>query len=199
MKSNEISDGFGNSWEKCKLGAECGLHVVRPGKAQCWCKNQESSRVEVQAAREEIANLEEDNDRLREEVKTAKIERDLAGWDDYAVIAKLKIENAALREALTGLSRESIEYRHKIETENAALRNELECAQAFHRVAIAERDELRAWKEGKLGIEEYYSMVSQRDTARAESVELREQLEEANRLLRIWSPEIVQVRKEAQP
>lgn len=94
MRPNEISDGFGNSWEKCKLGADCGLHVVRPGKAQCWCQDQESSRVEVQAARDEIAKLEEDNDRLREEVKTAKIERDLAGWDDYAVIAKLQREKA---------------------------------------------------------------------------------------------------------
>lgn len=109
MKPNEINDGFGNSWEKCKLGADCGLHVVRPGKAQCWCEDQESSRCEVQAAREQIAKLEEDNDRLREEVKTAKIDRDLAGWDDYAVIAKLERENAALREVLHDIMTESDE------------------------------------------------------------------------------------------
>ena len=107
--TNWIDDGFGNKWHRCKLESDCGLHVVRPGKAQCWCQDQESSRVEVQVARQEIAKLEEHNDRLREEVKTAKVDRDLAGWDDYAVIAKLKRENADLREALHDIMTESDE------------------------------------------------------------------------------------------
>ena len=98
MKGSDICDGFGNSWSRCKLGADCGLKVVRPGKARCWCEDQEASREKVQAAREEIAKLEGDNERLREEAQRAKIDRDMAGWDDYAVIAELKRENAALRE-----------------------------------------------------------------------------------------------------
>lgn len=31
-----ISDGFGSTWVRCRLGNECGLHVVRPGKADCY-------------------------------------------------------------------------------------------------------------------------------------------------------------------
>ncbi len=31
-----ILDSFDNEWSKCS-NPECGLHVVRPGKAQCWC------------------------------------------------------------------------------------------------------------------------------------------------------------------
>lgn len=111
MKGNDICDGFGNSWSRCKLGADCGLHVVRPGKARCWCQDQEASRCEVQAAREEIAKLESDNERLRKESKAAKIDRDAAGWDDYAVIAELKRENAALRadkERLDWLERRTV-------------------------------------------------------------------------------------------
>ena len=35
-----IEDGFGNVWTKCGK-ADCGLHVVRPGKTQCdVCDNQ---------------------------------------------------------------------------------------------------------------------------------------------------------------
>ena len=47
MKGNDISDGCGNSWSRCKLGADCGLHVVRPGKAQCWCRDEAKSRDRV--------------------------------------------------------------------------------------------------------------------------------------------------------
>ena len=47
MKGNDISDGCGNSWSRCKLGADCGLHVVRPGKAQCWCQDEGESRERV--------------------------------------------------------------------------------------------------------------------------------------------------------
>jgi hypothetical protein len=32
----EIDDGFGGVWELCNR-SNCGLEVVRPGKAQCWC------------------------------------------------------------------------------------------------------------------------------------------------------------------
>ena len=40
-------------------------------------------------------------------------------------LKQMSITEAALREFLTGLSRESNEYRHKIETENAELRSAL--------------------------------------------------------------------------
>lgn len=47
MKGNDILDGCGNSWSRCKLGADCGLHVVRPGKADCWCLDCDASRARV--------------------------------------------------------------------------------------------------------------------------------------------------------
>ena len=34
-----VDDGFGGEWLRCK--ASCGLEVVRPGKAQCWCDDPE--------------------------------------------------------------------------------------------------------------------------------------------------------------
>lgn len=34
--SAQILDGFGSEWSKCSK-PDCGLHVVRPGKTQCWC------------------------------------------------------------------------------------------------------------------------------------------------------------------
>ena len=107
--SNWIDDGHGNKWHRCKLGQDCGLKVIEAGRARCWCQDQEASRCEVQVAREQIRCLEADNDRLREESKAAKIDRDLSGWDDYAVIAKLKTENAALRVALEDIMTESDE------------------------------------------------------------------------------------------
>lgn len=56
-------------------------------------------------------------------------------WDEIELLRKeldqMSITEAALRESLTGLSRESVEYRHKIETENAELRDALRnCAYA---------------------------------------------------------------------
>lgn len=36
-----ISDGFGSEWAKCRR-PDCGLHVVRPGKAQCDCEEDAS-------------------------------------------------------------------------------------------------------------------------------------------------------------
>lgn len=35
FKRDTVSDGF-TEWEKCKR-INCGLHVVCPGKVQCWC------------------------------------------------------------------------------------------------------------------------------------------------------------------
>lgn len=31
-----IEDGHGNEWHCCKR-PDCGLHIVRVGKTQCWC------------------------------------------------------------------------------------------------------------------------------------------------------------------
>ena len=36
----KIEDGFGSEWTLCKR-KDCGLHVVRPGKVQCWCDEEE--------------------------------------------------------------------------------------------------------------------------------------------------------------
>ena len=33
-----LYDGHGTIWEKCDR-VDCGLHVVRPGKAQCPCED----------------------------------------------------------------------------------------------------------------------------------------------------------------
>ena len=30
-----ITDGFGSAWTKCDL-LDCGLHVVRPGRSDCY-------------------------------------------------------------------------------------------------------------------------------------------------------------------
>ena len=65
--SNWIDDGHGNNWQRCKLGADCGLKVIEAGKAKCWCQDQEASRREMQVAREVIRCLEADNERLRED------------------------------------------------------------------------------------------------------------------------------------
>lgn len=45
--NNWIDDGCGNSWSRCKLGADCGLHIVRSGKAKCWCQDEAESRDRV--------------------------------------------------------------------------------------------------------------------------------------------------------
>ena len=121
--SNWIDDGHGNKGHRCNLGPDCGLNVIEAGSYRCWCQDQEASRCEVQVAREQIRCLEADNDRLREESKAAKIDRDLSGWDDYAVIAKLKTENAALRVALEDIMTESDEQ-HIWRMARAALQKE---------------------------------------------------------------------------
>lgn len=38
-KNKTISDGY-QEWSKCSR-QDCGLHVVRPGKVQCWCDDEE--------------------------------------------------------------------------------------------------------------------------------------------------------------
>jgi len=76
VKGNDICDGFGNSWSRCKLGADCGLKVIEAGKARCWCQDQEASRCEVQVAREQIRCLEADNDRLRVALEDIMTESD---------------------------------------------------------------------------------------------------------------------------
>ena len=56
--STEISDGFGNSWTKCKLEGDCGLHVVRPVKADCWCYDCDESKARVGELIADIDQLE---------------------------------------------------------------------------------------------------------------------------------------------
>lgn len=34
-----VLDGFGGEWSKCSK-QDCGLHIVRPGKVQCWCDDE---------------------------------------------------------------------------------------------------------------------------------------------------------------
>jgi hypothetical protein len=55
--STDISDGFGNSWAKCALAQDCGLHVVRPGKADCWCWDSDESRAKYHDAMKALENL----------------------------------------------------------------------------------------------------------------------------------------------
>lgn len=79
--NTDVRDGFGNSWAKCALGRDCGLHVVRPGKAQCWCFDCDESKARVAeligdvdsltnyvAALEELCSAEQ----LREAQKKAR-------------------------------------------------------------------------------------------------------------------------------
>lgn len=56
--STDISDGFGNSWSRCKLGGDCGLHIVRPGEADCWCYDCDASRARVAELIADIDQLE---------------------------------------------------------------------------------------------------------------------------------------------
>lgn len=35
MPHGSVEDGHGNAWAKCK--ADCRMHIVRPGKADCDC------------------------------------------------------------------------------------------------------------------------------------------------------------------
>lgn len=32
-----LEDGFGTAWQRCALGMQCRLQIVRPGKVQCDC------------------------------------------------------------------------------------------------------------------------------------------------------------------
>lgn len=38
-QKREICDGFGSCWNLCQR-SDCGLHIVRPGKVQCWCDDE---------------------------------------------------------------------------------------------------------------------------------------------------------------
>lgn len=109
-KVSDITDGFGNSWPRCDLGKKCGMHVVRPGHAACWCEN----------AKEEALLLMKENERMRNELARVNGQTmwictcggtDCAGrkenaslWAIAERVAKandlLVVENAALREAL---------------------------------------------------------------------------------------------------
>lgn len=109
-KVNDITDGFGNSWPRCDLGKQCGMHVVRPGHAACWCEN----------AKEEALLLMKENERMRNELARVNGQTmwictcggtDCEGrkenaslWAIAERVAKandlLVVENAALREAL---------------------------------------------------------------------------------------------------
>ena len=55
--SADINDGFGNNWAKCALQQDCGLHVVRPGKADCWCFDCDESKAKYAEAMAEVRNL----------------------------------------------------------------------------------------------------------------------------------------------
>lgn len=140
--NNWIEDGHGNKWHRCKLGPDCGLKVIEAGRAKCWCQDQEASRCEVQSAREQIRCLEADNERLREEAQRAKVDRDLAGWDDYAVIVELKSENAALKAKVEVIVANYEDYK----AENAALRVALEDI-------MTESDEQVIWRMARAALE----------------------------------------------
>lgn len=64
---SEIEDGFGSSWTQCEMLDKCGLHVVRPGKVQCWCEDMNKENY--------LAQLDEIT-RLRAELEQAKKSRD---------------------------------------------------------------------------------------------------------------------------
>jgi hypothetical protein len=38
-KKKTVSDGY-QEWQLCDR-KDCGLHVVRPGRTQCWCDEQQ--------------------------------------------------------------------------------------------------------------------------------------------------------------
>lgn len=38
-----LDDGFGNRWSLCaRTDRPCGLEIVRPGKVQCWCDDEDA-------------------------------------------------------------------------------------------------------------------------------------------------------------
>lgn len=43
MTERTIDDGFGGVWVLCERDDRpCGLEVVRPGKTQCWCDDEDA-------------------------------------------------------------------------------------------------------------------------------------------------------------
>lgn len=53
---SDITDGFGNSWPRCDLGKKCGMHVVRPGHAACWCEDAKSEALLLMKENEQLRN-----------------------------------------------------------------------------------------------------------------------------------------------
>lgn len=101
-KVNDITDGFGNSWPRCDLGKQCGMHVVRPGHAACWCEN----------AKEEALMLMKENTALRNEI--ARLNGQTmwvctCGGTDCAG----RKDNAALRELASRMATEMREVDHE--------------------------------------------------------------------------------------
>jgi hypothetical protein len=45
--NGSVEDGFGSVWAKCEH-PKCGLEVVRPGKAQCWCDDPDGKPYDEQ-------------------------------------------------------------------------------------------------------------------------------------------------------
>ena len=44
-ESGTLDDGFGNCWVKCER-PDCGLEIVRPGKVQCYCDNEDTKETD---------------------------------------------------------------------------------------------------------------------------------------------------------
>ena len=115
MSNTSIDDGFGNSWLKCELKAGCGMHVVRPGKAQCWCLTLDSAKGKVSELQEEVAvannwvthhqnhvdDLIKENVALRERLHNADCEIDMWASRCAAAIWMLpeQVTGGQLREA----------------------------------------------------------------------------------------------------
>lgn len=99
-KVSDITDGFGNSWPRCDLGKKCGMHVVRPGHAACWCEN----------AKEEALLLMKENERMRNELARVNGQTMWICTCGGTDCAGLK-ENAELREALAIEQERSLYWR----------------------------------------------------------------------------------------
>lgn len=155
----------------------------------------EAVRNTLIKARDDIQRLESENAKLRDTVEQWKcrfydvadaICRESTGIEDLCRQARaLRAENIALRteikSALDALNTAANEGGFDGYDEDTPLLVNLKSH--WDRLYMTYDKELQrlkrvnadlfAWKEGKKGIEEYYSMVSQRDAARAENAALR--------------------------
>lgn len=130
---SSVEDGLGSCWEKC-LFSECGLHVVRPGKAQCDCEGP----TPLAQARGQWAMLEVQ--RMRLMVAVAREGRDDAGNQARASVQR---EMATLRARVTQLTAQlkqfeelAISYEAMDKDENAHLADELTTGQIAAAEAI---------------------------------------------------------------